>query len=287
MNDLQIRELSEVVLPLLSEKDFARWYHQQGVRTVLHQGRYWKETVKGFYQPLHWLARLNTQEATCPVPLSWGFQATLCERDATAANGSLPVYLISKSEIESYDQVLSSKRRSSLKKYRKHVRTVELTGAALLKAQGYEVLLSALARTQHRKPPSKAAYLNSLAHYVAPGYRLILASLIGDKLVGYLTAYIVDGTAYLEETWITAEALPYNIGTGLTYEFVQLCRQSGKVREIVDGLHSRENPGLGTFKKEMGFPLKQIPTRVQILPIVESLIRWRYPHKYYRLTGRA
>jgi hypothetical protein len=38
------------------------------------------------------------------------------------------------------------------------------------------------------------------------------------------------------------------------------------------------------FKEDMGFPVKHIPALVQINPLVEKFIRWRYPLQYYYLT---
>lgn len=286
MNDLQMREVSKAVLSSMTEAELAnRQREQEGVHVVCHRGRYWRETSPGFYEPSHRMARLSAEQATPPVPLlCWGFRAALCEDDAAVANGSIPIHLLS--NVEGYDlQGLSSNRRYHLRKCRKLVELVELANPALLQEQGYEVVLSALKRTAHKKAPSREDYLADIADYTSPGRRLILAGLIGTKLGGYITAHAVNGTAFIDKVYLATEALLTHIGTGLVFEFVQVCRRSGEIREIVYGLHTPEDSALSVFKEGMGFPVKHVPTKVQMNPIIGKFICWRYPHVYYRLTG--
>jgi hypothetical protein len=284
MNDSQMRDVSEAVLTSMTEEECANWRHQQLAHIVYHRGRYWEEIRSGFYQPIHWLARLSAKQATRPVQLCWGFRGALHEDEAVAANGSMPVHLLS--NIESYDlQNFSSKRRFHIRKCRKLVKIVEVVSPTLLQEQGYKVVLSAITRTAYSKAPAKEDYLKSLAHdYITPRHRLILAGLIDAKLGGYLTAYAVNGTAYIEHVYIATEALPTSIGSGLIFEFVQICRRS-KIHEVAYGQHSREDRALCVFKEGMGFPVKHIPTKVCMNPIIGQFIHWYRPHAYYRLTG--
>ncbi|MBD2517767.1 hypothetical protein H6G93_22865 [Nostoc sp. FACHB-973] len=268
----------------MTEEECADWYRKRGTHVIRHRDRYWKETVRGFYQPLHWLARLSAQEANSPTLLSWGFQATLSEVDATAANASMPIHWLP--NLENYDfQSLTSNRRNHLRRCYKRVNIVQLDKSTLLQQQGYEVFLSALKRTAHRQILSKKDYLAGVADYVVPEKQLILAGLNGDELLGYVTGYAVNSIAYIDEVIIATEALPTNIGTGLLFEFAQVCRRSGLIRELVNGLHSREDEKLCVFKEGMGFQVKHIPAKVQMNPIIEQFIQWRYPDKYYRLVG--
>lgn len=285
MSNLQIRHVSEAVLTSMTEEEMASWRCQQGANITYHHGRYWEELAPGFYQPIHIMARLKAQEATCPTRLCWGFRAALDDDDAPDANGLVPVHLLS--DVANYDlQSLPQKRRTHLRKCQKLVTIVQLTGPELLEQQGYEVFCSSLQRTKHKKPPSKETYLADLKDYTTDKNRLVLAGLIGDKLGGYIDGYAVDGTAYIVNGYYATEALPTSMVTGLSYEFVQVCRRSGKVHQIVDGLHLRENTTLDSHKKTMGFSVKYVPSKVWMNSIMENLVRWRYPHKYYRLTGR-
>lgn len=61
-----ISDVSEAVLTSMTEAEFANWQRQEGIRVIQHRGRYWKETVFGFWEPLHWIARLSEREATSP-----------------------------------------------------------------------------------------------------------------------------------------------------------------------------------------------------------------------------
>ncbi|MDF5706272.1 MAG: hypothetical protein PUP90_01000 [Nostoc sp. S4] len=269
----------------MTEEECADWHRKRGTHVIRHRGRYWKETIRGFYQPLHWLARLSAQEANSPTLLSWGFQATLSEVDATAANASMPIHWLPNLENYSLESVTSN-RRNHLRRCYKRVNLVQLDKPALLQQQGYEVFLSALKRTAYRQIPSKKDYLKGLAEDPALCKRLILAGLNGEQLLGYVTGYAVNSIAYIDEVIIATEALSTYIGTGLLFEFAQVCRRSGLIRELVNGLHSREDEKLCVFKQGMGFQVKYIPAKVQMNPIVEQFIEWRYPHKYYRLVGR-
>jgi len=284
MNNSQMRDVSEAVLASMSEGEFAKWQCEQGKRVICHRSRYWQEVIPGFYEPIHWMANLSAEQATRPTPFCWGFRASLRQNDAVTANGTMPVHVLS--NIENYDfQSLESKRRNKLRKCYKLVKIVELTDPVLLQEQGYEAVLSAGTRVGNLNIPSKEEYLASLTDYIAPGRRLVLAGLIDDKLGGYLTGYAVSGTAYIESRYIKTEVLPTNISVGLTFEFVQFCRRSGNIHQVVSGLHRPEDPDLNVFKKDMGFPVKHIPTRIWMNPIIRNFIRWRHPHKYYRLTG--
>lgn len=284
MGELQIQDVSEAVLASMTEEEFANWQRQQGMRFICHRGRYWEELRPGFYQPIHLLARLSAEQATRPAPLCWGFRSALCEDDVGAANGSIPIHLLS--NFKGYDlQSLPSHRRNHVRKCRKRVKLVQLINSALLQEQGYEVVCSAIARTAHSTVPQPESYQASLVDYISPGHRLVLAGLIDCKLGGYITGYAVSGTAYIENVYIATEALPTSIGSGLIFEFMQACYRCGAIREVVYGQHSREDQSLCLFKEEMGFPVKLIPGKIRVNPIIAQYMRWRYPHKYYRLTG--
>jgi Acetyltransferase (GNAT) family len=280
MNDWQ--DLSAATLTRMTEGECSQWRQRQGAHVIQYGDRYWQEIRPGFYQPIHLLARLSAEQATRPTLWSWGFRAALQEADASAANASIPLHILS--NLEEYTLPnLPKKLRWHINKCQKQVKIVALTNAKLLAEQGYDVLRSALMRTQYTKIPSLADYLASLSDYVTP-QRFVLAGSIDGRLGGYLTGYAIDHTAYMDDRVIATEALKTDIGSGLTYEFVQVCRRSG-IREIVSGQHCREDEALCAFKQKMGFSLKLIPFKVQIQPAIAKLIRWSHPHAYYRLTG--
>lgn len=288
-----MRDASAAMLHSLTEDELATWRRHQGYRVCPHRGRFWMELPRGFLQPLHWMARFSSEEARPPAALSWGFRTVLSQEEADVANGALPVHVLS--DVAGYTiESLSSNRRSHLRRCYKRASIVEITGPLPLRQQGYEVFQSALKRTAYGRPQPKEDYLADLekwfrdsccAEAVAQKRGVVLGVLINSRLGGYLRGFAVDGTAYIEEVYLATEALPHYVGIGLIFEFVQMCRRSQGILEVIYGQHSREDESLCSFKEKTGFPVRRFPTRFKVMPIVGTILRWRYPHKYYRLTG--
>jgi len=282
-----MRDASEAAFEVLTERALAERRRKEGARVIEHGGRYWEETgAPGFFQPVHLLARLKPEEATRPTPLSWGYRAALTPEDAEAANGCIPVMRLA--DLASYDvNSLSKSRRNRLRKCQRLVRVVQLTGPGLLEAQGYELVVDALSRTGHKKPPSREDFVSEVRKYFQGNHWCVFAGLIEGRLGGFRISYAVDGVAYGMSAYYATWALPTNISTGLVFEFAQLCRRTPRVRLFVNGLHSREDAGLGQFKEDMGFVLERMPSRWRMNALAQAFIRWNRPHAYYRLTGRS
>ena len=47
-----------------------------------------------------------------------------------------------------------------------------------------------------------------------------------------------------------------------------------------------EDPALVVFKEGIGFPVVKVPSKAWLLPVADTLVRWRKPFLHYRLTGR-
>jgi len=276
---------SEATMPVLSEAEMAAWKRESGAKIICRRGRYWEGRHRGFYQGVHWLARMRAEEARLPTIKCYGYRTALHDDDARFANATIPVHLLS--NVEGYGLgALPGKRRNKLRKCWKLATIVRLTDGALLREQGYAVRRSVTERLGIWRPPPEAEYAAAAEPYARDPRRLILAGLVGGRLGGYLEAQAVDGTAYVEHVYIATEALPSELGTGLVYELVQACRRSGKVREIVYGWDYRQNESLKFFKFRLGFPIVQVPSRLWMLPLLRSVVRWRAPNSYYWLTGR-
>jgi hypothetical protein len=155
----------------------------------------------------------------------------------------------------------------------------------VLREQGYDVRCSVHQRTGMWKPSSAAEYVAGLDRYMANPCRLILAGLAAGRLRAYLDGFAVEGTAYLDHLYVHSDALQTEVGTGLVFEFVQACRRSGLVREIVYGLDVPSDQSLKQYKEKMGFPVVKVPTRLWLLQPAGALIRWWRPEVYYRLSG--
>jgi hypothetical protein len=287
MSESQLRDASEAAFEVLTEAELADCRRKEGARVIEHGGRFWEEMgAPGFFQPVHLLARLTPAEATRPAPLSWGYRAALTPEDAEAANGSIPIMRLA--DLEHYDvHRLAAPRRNRLRKCQRLVRVVQLTGPGMLEAQGYELVVDALSRTGHRKPPSREDYLAEVRNYFRGSHWCVLAGLIDGRLGGVRISYAVDGIAYAVRSYYATWALPTNISTGMVFEFAQVCRRNPRIQMLVSGLHSPEDSGLGQFKEDMGFVLERVPSRWSMNSLAKAFIRWKRPHAYYRLTGRA
>jgi hypothetical protein len=285
MSDSQVRD-SAATFAVLTERELAERRRAEGARIIYHRGHYWEQVgAPGFFQPVHLLARLSLEETSRPTPLSWGYRAALRPEDSGAANGVVPI--IRSPNLESYDlSSLSSKRRTKLRKSQRLVRVVQLTGPALLMEQGYEVVVDALSRTRHKKAPSREKYVADARRYFQGGHWCVLAGLIDGKLGGYIDGYVVDGIAYGFDAHYATWALTSELSTGLIFELAQIYRRLKSVRFLVGGLHAPEAPGLSYFKEDLGFVVDRIPVKWSMNRLVQTFIRWRHPHKFYRLTGQ-
>jgi hypothetical protein len=284
MPDKHFADASGAVLTPLTEPDLAAWLRDRGRKVVCHRGRWWTPTPAGFYHPVHHLARMTAEQATRPTPLCWGFRTTLADNQTHAANATLPVHLLS--DVEYYDlQVLSPRRRNKIRNSRKEVAFVEFLAPDLLFDQGYEVVLSAHSRTGYGRLPSREEFRQKIATFFQPRRGLILGGLIDGRLGGFMTGHAVGSTAYVEEVFLHSDDLKSNIGIGLFFEWAQACRRSGKIREMVHGLHAREDDLLCQHKAGLGFTVVHVPARIWFAPLMEKIVRTKRPHAYYRLTG--
>lgn len=283
----QNKDLSDANLISITEEEFGDSLRESGTHILIHRDRHWKETYPGFYEPVHWMARFKAEQATRPALLCWRFRASLEKKSLSAGNGAIPIILLQ--DLESYTlESLPSKRRSHIRKCQRMVKLVQLTGEPakeLLKQQGYEIFASAMKRFGNNRFLSQAKYQERMNNYIDSGHYFVMGGILGDELIGYLTAIVIDGTAYMEERLVKTEALKTDLGSTLTFEFAQICKRSGNIHEIVSGQHSPEKQSLTEFKLSMGFQVQFVPVKIDMNPIIDKFIRWRYPNKYYRLKG--
>jgi hypothetical protein len=268
-----------------TEERYAAWLRENGVNTREHRGRYWREMPRGFYQPVHWAARLAPEQATRPALCSWGYRAALREEDAAAGNGTIPLHLLT--DLQRYGlETLSGNRRSQVRRCLKRAEIRRLEDVGLLQQQGYAVMRSAVARAGYKAVESEQHYLRGVHRPWPPGSRFVLGALVDGKLGGYLVGSAIDDTAYLDEIHVATEALGSYAALGLVFTFVQACQRTPGLQQVVYGLHSREDASLCSFKEALGFPVRHLPARCGINPLAAALLRWRYADKYYRLAGQ-
>lgn len=274
----------DTTLTVMTEAELASMRAQEGTTVARGNGRYWRATYPGFYQPVHPLARLRAAEIRRPAGLCWGYRAALIEDDAHLANASVPAYFLTDAP-HFTEALLSRNRRGALRRCRRQVEFRRLRDPALLAEQGYRVFRSAVDRIGHCRPMPEIQYRKRVERRGGHGRRLFTAGLIDGVLKGYLDAYAVNGVLYLEELYVATDAMPTGIGTGLYVEAIATAARAGSIREICNGLHTPKDPGLCRFKESLGFRVVHVPARSVIPAPVRAYLRARRPATYYRLTG--
>jgi hypothetical protein len=271
-------------LTSLTENQMAEWRREQGRHVVEHEGRWWWASRAGFYRPIHLLARLRADEAERPTAACWGFHATLRDEDAERANAILPTHRVT--DLDAFDEShLSSNRRYQLRKARRLVELLHLTGPTLLREQGHEVVRSAVERTGFGDAKSSENYVRDVEISLRPNRRFVLAGVSDGTLAGYVEGYAVGSVAYLEDLLIATEALTTNVSSALQFEFAQAARRAAGIRELVHGIRAPDDEKLTMYKERLGFPVQPVPAKVSMLPGAARIIRWRAPASFYRLTG--
>jgi len=286
MSRAEFVDASEVVIRPSTEAEFADAAMKRGKKVIQRTGGYWMETVPGFFEPIHWLARMRIEDVKRPCPICWGYRSTLHMDDARHANGYMPIHLLD--DLDNYGEAnLPSKRRNHLCKSRKAVQVVQVLDPRPLLDQGYDVLKSAVARTHHGSVPAFDQYCRNVRRQIEDSRSITLAGLVNGKIGGYVVLSAVDDVVYIDTVLLATEYLPTDIGTALAFETVQVSRRCSQIKNVVYGLHSREDPRLGVFKEGMGFKVRFWPVKYQIPQTMLWLIGWRWPDKLYRLTGRS
>jgi hypothetical protein len=279
-------EIPDASLTRVSEGQFADYLVRFGAPVVQHRGRYWTTAAKGFYQPINCLARLEPHEVSRPTLTCWGYRASIGENAAAMANGSIPMNLLS--SLDTYTpESLQDKARKQLRKSRKLVSVRQLTDPSILREEAYGVQLSAFNRTGYGGLPDPVE-CGHLAERIFEGPRVIsvFGAFVEGRLGAYLQAYALEDVVIMDKLFLATEYLPTAIGTALIFDFVQACKQTPGIREVVYGLHSAENPHLVHFKEGMGFKTVYPPSHLWMVPGAAKAIRTLKPYAYYRLSGQ-
>ena len=283
--DIRATDWEEAALPVLDEAGCAAWQAARGGRVVEHRGRYWLESSRFFFQPVHHLARLSRAEATRPVPWCLGFRALLTADDGAHASGAMPAHLLPASPTYSLAR-LSQHRRREIRQGLRSFDLVALTGPDLLLDQGFATAREAHARNPGIVLPDEATFRRTVLSYFDPPQGLLLAALRGDRLIGFSLTFAVGHAVYHDLVYVGREGLKCRAPICLFHALADIATRDPRLVELMHGLHVRDNPGLCEFKRRLGLEVTRLPARVWLAPGVKELLRLRSPHRYYRLTGQ-
>ena len=269
----------------MNESALAAMRAEEGARVVERAGRYWVETFRGFYQPVHQLATHRFVEIVRPTRLCWGFRAPLTVADAPRANGAYPVHLLT--DLASFTEgALEESRRRDLRRCRSQVEIIRRPGADLFLANGWQVYLSATGRIGRGADHARRHdFERDITRRTADPRRLIVAGLINGRLAGYMESYAVNGVLYGRDLFVATEAAKTGIATGLYVETMAIGARTAGVDRLCLGPVIQDRPGLAWFKKTLGVPVAHVPTRVEIPLPVRELMRLTRPAVYYQITG--
>lgn len=275
----------EARFPLMSEPALARWLRAGGAYIVERGGRHWQRAVPGFYQPLHFLARLPAREIVRPQLLSWGYRAALREADAGQANATLPIYVLP--DLAAYDaKDLDSRRRHAINRAARTVDMVVLDRPDILIEQGLGIVHEAAARNPRNRGVAERHYPAWIeAGFAQPG-PVFLAMLLGGTLLGFSVGFALEGVAYYDQHFIADAARSLNLDRLSFHAKALMAQRTPGIHTMANGLDVPESPGLTDFKASQGLVVVNYPTRATIHPLMGALLRGHRPWQYYRLTGR-
>ncbi|MDQ1539002.1 MAG: hypothetical protein QOE58_3395, partial [Actinomycetota bacterium] len=268
---------------VLTEAELAGWLRERGGRIVLSNGRYWRDHW-GFYRLLHFTSTIPASRLSRPGPGCWAYQALLPESDAQVANSSYSVHLIR--DLAAFDQrALSHNARKELGRCQANLQVVRVSDPDLLRAQGWAVFSQNAHRLNRGGNVTKDEYLAGVDALVQDTRRLILGAMDGDRLLGYITTFAVEDTAYTVDTYHSDEALSRHFSGFLPYEAAQVYRRSGLVKQLCAGVPVPERMGISDYKNRWGMPVVQLPARFWSPKPLQSLLRVARPVAYSRATG--
>jgi hypothetical protein len=278
---------ADTLIEPMSEEELADQRASLGSRVRAAHGRFWVELQRGFYEPVHQLARLGPEEARRPG-VCWGYRCALDDEGAGLADGSVPVHVLSGLSDFGWHRLPNDSRRYLRKFPRLGISLVRVTDAALLEEQGYRVMLDWRKRVGVTDaPPGREEYLRQMRIRVSgPGW-MTLAGLDRDRVLGYMSVWLVGATAYLQDSKVATDALPSRLGTALDHEALLALKRTGVATEVCAGLHTPELPQLTEYKVRHGFDVVHLPAVARMPRPIASLLRRFRPGVFYRLTGRG
>ena len=265
----------------MSDADLAEMRADEGARVVEREGRYWVETFRGFYQPIHQIQRRPANAVVRPTLRCWGFRSALVDADVGAANGSIPVHLME--DLANFtERTFDESRRRLLRRCRREVEVRRLRDPEALFETGYQVYVSAKERVPYGGLLTEAQFRRQMTTRTTDPRRVFVGGFVEGKLAGYMESYAVDRVLYGRDLFVASEAMRTGIATGLYLETINIGLRAGSVDSICLGPVLLERPGLGWFKVGMGFPIVEVPARVSIPRPIRALIKSRRPAVYYR-----
>jgi hypothetical protein len=272
-----------VVIPETTENSIGAGRDKAGFGTCYMRGRCFERMAPGFYQPIALLCPVDSADYKRLSSFTLGVRVATSSEDTSAANGTIPAYLLS--DLRGFSlEALPPTRRQAIRKGLRSAQFQLLNEPSALLKEGYIAAQSSYARTG-KKVPKYANYCREVVTWFDDG-RVVLASYVEGRLVGYIDGFAIDGVGYGSRFIVHTDALQLGVASALLYMMIKAFARSPHVEKMMNGLDtSHDRASLDHFKRSFGFKLVHVPSFVTMAPGVGSFLKWAYPGKYYRFVG--
>jgi hypothetical protein len=248
-------------------------------------GIWWRKVKPFFYQPADVMTRISPHAA---VPNPWlalgGYYHLVPSGEDT--NGVVVANEISDLEGYSLDSV-KKKKKTRIQRALATLRIQRVTDLQDLLNDGYRVYMDWDNRTAnvrvHRSDSER--FRQWITRSLAHPHLLILGAYYEDRLIAFLMARAVGGTANIEKSFSLSEFNHQSPMTALTYAYVKICAKSPGVHRAWSGLRSMKE-SLEQYKTELGFQHVSYPAFIHLRSAIRPFVRWLMPVEFNRLMGR-
>ena len=160
---------------------------------------------------------------------------------------TFPVHLVS--DPATYGtKSLERRKLEELKKCLRNIRFVHVTDPAVLRSAGWKAITSTASRAPIGTPKTEAEYWKWAEGATSNKHTAIIAGLLDGELAGYMTAYAVEDTGYLDELVVPTQYLSTGISTGLYFQTMQVFQRLGGIKQVSAHYHIPEDEGLAAYK---------------------------------------
>ena len=226
----------------MSEARLAERLARNGATMRYAHGRYWRRMKRGFYAPLHWLARMDPQEARRPRG-SWGFVAGLHARHAASANAAIPVHVLTNLADFRTADIPKDTRRAYRRIEERGIRIVHVTDDEVFRDQGYGVLQDWRERKGLRPVP-REEFMADCEEWVEDEAWVVAAAMQEDELLGYASAWAVEHASFLRTYAFLKRTLHagLRLSSVLNFALVSVLQRTDRSRRSPRASPNRSTP---------------------------------------------
>lgn len=276
--------ISALSLHNMTVEQFVEAEQKLGSDFHLASGVWWRKVKPFFYQPADLMTRFSARTANPKPWLSLGGYYHLVPSEE-GSNGVVVANEIS--DLEGYSLTSLKKKKTRIQRALSVFRIQRVRVLGDLLNEGYRVYLDWDGRTAdvrvRRSDP--VTFCDWMTRSLAHPHLLILGAYYDNRLVAYLMAHAIAGTANINKSFALSEYNQLAPMAALKYSYVKICANSPGVHRAWSGLRSMKE-SLERYKAELGFRHVSYPAFIYLRPPIRPMVRWLMPLEYKRLMGR-